>query len=304
MVIDIHCDVLLKLWEDRSKSFDDEDLHISYSKWVDSPVKVQCFAIFVPPEAEVDYFNASLEMIDLFHERVIKPYENIKWVQSKEDIEALQPHEKGAMLTLEGCHVIGDDIHKLRTLLRLGIKAVGLTWNNVNAVSAGTCVEAPEKGLTNFGKQVVEVLNEFKVFTDCSHLSPKGIDDVLEHADYPMLSHSNVKAVYDHARNISDDQLTQFFAKKAPVGLTFVPYFTADKDSVAIEDLIKHLDHLYHLGGEDSIAFGSDFDGISKTIKNLEHIGHYNNLIDQIKKRYSEEDVYKFSYDNFVRHLD
>ncbi|WP_017186089.1 dipeptidase [Alkalibacillus haloalkaliphilus] len=303
MVIDMHCDALLKLWEDRSKTFDDDDLHISYSKWVDSPVKVQCFAIFVPPEKEGDYFNAALEMVDLFHEKVVKPYDNIKWVQSKEDIESLKPHEKGAMLTLEGCHVIGEDLHKLRTLLRLGIKAVGLTWNNSNAVS-GTCVEKPEKGLTAFGKEVVEVLNEYKVYTDCSHLSPAGIDDVLKFASYPMFSHSNAKSIYAHDRNVSDEHLKQFFNKKAPVGLTFVPYFTAEGDEVTINDLVKHLDHLYELGGQDSIAFGSDFDGINKTIKQLEHIGDYDNLIQKVLERYSSEDVHKFSYDNFVRHLD
>ncbi len=297
----MHCDALLKLWQDPSKSFDDSDLHISYSKWKESPVKVQCFAIYVPPEIETNYFQAALEMIDLFHEKVINAYDDIKWVQTKEDIEELRPHEKGAMLTLEGCHVI-EDLTQLRTLLRLGVKAVGLTWNNVNAVS-GTCVEQPEQGLTDFGQAVVKVLNEFGVYTDCSHLSPAGIDDVLELADYPMLSHSNAKVVHDHPRNISDEQLIRFFEQKAPVGLTFVPYFLSDKESATIDDLMNHLDYMYELGGQDSIAFGSDFDGITKTVENLEHIADYQNLLNKLNEKYSKEEIMKFSYDNFVRKL-
>ncbi|MET3682208.1 membrane dipeptidase [Alkalibacillus flavidus] len=301
-MIDMHCDVLLKLWEDSSKTFEDDDLHISYNKWMESPVQVQYFAIFVPPEIDSDYFQATLDMVDLFHRKIIEPYSNIKWVQSKEDIEALKPHEKGAMLTLEGCHVIGEDLVKLRTLLRLGVKAVGLTWNTVNAVS-GTCVEQVDQGLTEFGKRVVETINEYDAFVDCSHLSPAGIDDVLKLAEKPMISHSNAKSVYHHDRNISDDHLKQFFAKKAPVGVTFVPYFT-QSDRATIDDLMAHVDHMYQLGGRDSIAFGSDFDGVTETIDHLHDITDVHHVITALKDRYELADVYRMTYDNAIRLLD
>ncbi|MDQ0159021.1 dipeptidase [Alkalibacillus salilacus] len=300
-MIDMHCDVLMKLWEEPHKSFSDDDLHISYNKWLNSPVQVQYFAIFVPPETSQDYFQSALEMIDLFHEKIIKPYPGIKWVQTKEEVEALSPHEKGAVLTLEGCHVIGEDLMKLRTLLRLGVRAVGLTWNNVNALS-GTCVEDEELGLTTLGKAAVKTINEYNAFVDCSHLSPAGIDDVLELADRPMISHSNAKAIYQHERNISDQQLKQFFEQKAPVGITFVPYFTA-KDGVNIEDLLNHINHMYELGGRDSISFGSDFDGMSETIQGLEDIEAVRNLYHKLAHHYSSDDVYRMRYDNAVRFL-
>lgn len=88
------------------------------------------------------------------------------------DLENLPEDKIGAMLTLEGIEPIGRDLDKLTQLLDGGVLSVGLTWNNANLAADGI-MEERGAGLTRFGKDIIHLLNERKVFTDVSHLSVK-----------------------------------------------------------------------------------------------------------------------------------
>lgn len=101
------------------------------------------------------------------------------------------------MLTLEGCEAIGESLTQLRTLLRLGVRSVGLTWNDANMVADGA-LEQRGGGLTRFGKEVVQLLNEQQCWTDVSHLSERAFWDVMELAHYPIASHSNAYTLCPH----------------------------------------------------------------------------------------------------------
>jgi membrane dipeptidase len=304
-LFDAHCDVLLKLWLNRSLSFhDDPSLHVTWSSLQQANGKVQCFAIYIPqnvyPESR---FTVALEMVDLFLEEVIGNFPNMKFVRSKSDISSLGPNEIGAMLTLEGCDAIGESLVKLKTLLRLGVSSVGLTWNHANSVADGAWEERGA-GLSNFGKQVVHVLNEEKCWVDVSHLSEKGFWDVIEMADYPIASHSNAYALCAHPRNLRDEQIWALIKKNSVIGITFVPSFVRqDKHPATITDVLRHLDYICSLGGSRHVGFGSDFDGIDETVIGLENFKCYENLINELQKHYSETDVQRFLFDNFYDRL-
>jgi len=304
MLIDAHCDVLYQLWKDPSISFKDSSkLHVTYEKWMKSNVKVQCFAIFVPDTVPNNLqFETALKMIDIFYEKILKPFSKIKLVTSKQDIENLKEDEKGAILTLEGCHPIGTDLMKLKTLIRLGVRSVGLTWNNPNAVADGVG-EPRGAGLTSFGKEVVETLNEYNVLTDVSHLSYQGFWDVMELADYPIASHSNSYKLCNHPRNLDDKQLKALIAKKAFIGITFVPTFLTESGNATIKDVIHHIEAIYKLGGEDSVGLGSDFDGTFDVVKGLEEYSKYNTLYHELRKRFSTTFVEKLAWKNFLQNM-
>ncbi len=138
MIIDCHCDALLKMWLHRVDFDNDIVLDVNFKKWMISPVKVQCFAIYVPEHIPSESkFIVALQMIDLFFEKIIEPYSHIHWIQKKSDIERLQANEKGAMLTLEGLDCVGSDLFKLRLLIKLGVKMIGMSWNNANLAVDG-----------------------------------------------------------------------------------------------------------------------------------------------------------------------
>ncbi|MGG1630639.1 dipeptidase [Rossellomorea sp. NRS-1567] len=305
MLFDAHCDVLMKLYlEPEKKAFQSKHtLHITYPQLVDSRSKIQLFAIYIPSSLKPGQrFQAALEMVNLFHNQILKPNPKLKFVTSKRDIEKLAHDEIGAMLTLEGIEAIEEDLTKLEILYRLGVRSTGLTWNWANAAADGA-LEPRGGGLTNFGHEVVSFLNENRMWTDVSHLCEKAFWDTIEIAEYPIASHSNAYSICPNPRNLKNGQIEALIKKDSVMGITFVPPFLNKKGTAEISDVIRHIEHVCSLGGEDHIGFGSDFDGISETVQGLSSFDQYNNLINTLQRYYSEKQVEKFLFENFVGRL-
>ncbi|MGM0846689.1 MAG: dipeptidase [Bacillota bacterium] len=305
MIFDAHCDVLLKLHHFREEvSFQSvDDLHITYPQLRQAGSKVQLFAIYLPSELKPGQrFQAALEMVEVFHKKILDTNTKIKMVRSKGDIARLKEDEIGAMLTLEGCEAIEEDLTKLYTLYQLGVRAVGLTWNWANAAADGA-LEPRAAGLTKFGRETVHFLNEHHMMTDVSHLCERSFWDTIEIAKYPIASHSNTFSLCAHPRNLKDDQIKALIEKRGVMGLTFVPQFLKQNGKANLSDILHHLDHVCSLGGENHVGFGSDFDGISQTVEGLSCFCEYENLTDALQKRYTESQVKKFLFDNFYEVL-
>ncbi|MBU9720058.1 MULTISPECIES: dipeptidase [Bacillaceae] len=303
-VFDLHCDALLKLWEDKSRSYTNHpSVETNFERLQQGKVRLQLFAIFIEPYFPSDIkFQIALEQIDLFHKKVIEQHPNMKKIVNWNDIHKLKDGEIGALLTLEGADAFGNDLTKLRTLYQLGVKSIGLTWNNANLTADGVG-EPRGGGLTELGFEVVHLNNEQMVWTDVSHLAEAGFWNVMNSAQYPIASHSNSKTICNHRRNLTDEQAQALFQKNGFIGLVFNPPFINGEEQATIDDLLKHVEHFCALGGKNHVSFGSDFDGISYHVKNLEHAGKYPNFINELLKRYSEADVRGFAYENVLKSI-
>lgn len=310
-IIDTHCDALYKLQIAKRNACQEGTLDYRSSEEIDTNFKrlqrgeviVQFYAIFIPPEVPSDeMWQHALEQIDLFHAEILAKNPEIKQIKNWKDLDTLKPGEIGAVLALEGADPIGNDLVKLRHLYRLGILSIGLTWNYANLCADG--IKEPRAGgLTLLGKEVVKQNNKHQVFTDVSHSTVQGFWDIVEYAEYPIATHSNTWSRCNHPRNLNDEQIKAMIKKDGLIQVVFHPPFTKEtEDHVSIKHLIQHIDHLCSLGGVKNIGFGSDFDGIVKKIINLEHAGKYQNLIDELLKYYSEEEVKGFAYQNFLNH--
>ncbi|MGE8205086.1 dipeptidase [Heyndrickxia sp. NPDC080065] len=302
-IIDLHCDALMKLADGKGKiSFaDSSDLDTNKTRLQKGDVKVQCFAIFIEPEIKSDQkFQAALDQIYYFKNEVLGKNHEMKQITSWNDFDHLKENEIGAMLTLEGVDAIGNDLQKLSILHELGVLSVGLTWNNANLAADGAG-EPRGAGLTTFGKEIVQFNNRHQILTDVSHLCEKAFWDVMDIADYPIASHSNAKELCNHVRNLTNQQARAMFDKGGLIHVVFNPPFIKESGKASISDLIKHIDHFCALGGVDQIGFGSDFDGISKKVLKLEDSSMYQNLVNELLKYYSEDQVRGFAYQNFLQ---
>ncbi len=115
-----------------------------------------------------------------------------------------------------------------------------------------------------------------------------------------IASHSNARAICSHRRNLMDDQIRALVDRKGLIGITFVPKFVCDDpDAATVDDLLRHIEHICSLGGEERIAFGSDFDGIEQKILGLEHIGNLVSLGEELLKRYPEHLVKRWTWTNW-----
>ncbi|MET3696843.1 dipeptidase [Bacillus oleivorans] len=303
-VIDLHCDALMKLYDSKGKLKygDSPELDTNKRRLQEGDVKVQAFAIFIDPWMKSEEkWQAALDQVHYFYTDVLGNNPEMKQIKAWEDFDHLKDGEIGAMLTLEGVDAIGNDMNKLSILYQLGVRSVGLTWNNANLAADGAG-ELRGAGLTTFGLEIVAFLNKHKMLTDVSHLSEKAFWDVIECAEYPIASHSNARVLCNHVRNLWDDQIKAMFAKNGLIHVVFCPPFINESGKATISDLIKHIDHLCSLGGVNQVGFGSDFDGITTYPENLEDSSMYQNLINELLKYYSEDQVKGFAYQNFLNH--
>lgn len=304
-IFDGHCDVLFKMWEKKDRTIfyqKHEELQASFERLRLGGVKVQTMAVFVPAELPKEQRHyAALEMIDILHHEVLDQHENVQLLTTAEQLKAIDKNDGilYILLSLEGADALQGDLTYLRTYYQLGMRSLGLTWNYRNEVADGVLERNPA-GLSTFGFALIEELNRLRIAIDTSHLAEKGFWDCVEVSKQPiMASHSNARALFDHPRNLNDEQIKAIFKTEGLIGINFVPYFYTADSKVKINDVLKHIDYLLSLGGEDYVGFGSDFDGISKTIQGLENATQWTHFAELLHRHYPDQVVQKLLFNNW-----
>jgi membrane dipeptidase len=165
-----------------------------------------------------------------------------------------------AVLAIENSIALEQSPYVLPQLYRLGVRTMTLTHSARSWAGDGCEVEGGG-GLTDFGRLVVEQMNELGMLIDVSHLNEKGFWDVLKYSRAPVIaSHSCCRALCDHPRNLHNEQLAALGEKGGVVGITFVPFFI-DDDEPGLEKLLDHIEHAVEHAGAACVGLGSDFDG-------------------------------------------
>ncbi len=305
-IIDLHCDVLYKL------SMREKPIHFaqatglqaSKDKLLSGGVIVQNFAIFIGEDIPYSKrFTEAMRQVELFQTNVIQPNPDMVHITDWKQFDGLKKDQIGAILSLEGCDAIGEDLYKLQVLLDAGVKLVGLTWNFENGVAYGA-EEPPEKGLKPFGKEVIKLLNDRDIIVDVSHLNEQGFWDVLPIAKHLIASHSNARALCDHPRNLTNQQAIALVKNGGHIHVVYYPPFIKeDAETAQIMDLVEHIKYLADLVGIENLGLGSDFDGISKTIHDLQSAAQTPNLITTLLQHFSTDQVEKIASDNFLRYI-
>src|SRR5699024_475603 len=139
-----------------------------------------------------------------------------------------------------------------------------------------------------------------------SHLSGRSFWDVLNCAFYVIVRHSNVRAICDYPRNLSDIQLHALLSKIGLINFTFYTLFISIDYVVRItmiEDLLRHIDYISSLAGKEYLGFCSDFDGIDLFVEDLAHAGEYEHLIDSLGLYYTDKEIRGFSSNNFLNFI-
>lgn len=174
-----------------------------------------------------------------------------------EEMEKAHKQRKAAaFLSIEDLSIMGKYVEKIR---EMGFRFAMLTWNYENEYACGAAADQA-KGLTARGKEMVKVLTDQGIVMDISHLSDQGVEDLFQLTDRPvMASHSDIREVWDAPRNLQKVHLKELISRKGIIGMNFFAPFVGEKPQIS--DLLKHMDAVLEMGGEDCLAIGSDFDG-------------------------------------------
>jgi membrane dipeptidase len=237
IVADTHNDVLLRAMEGEDISVETRVGHSDLVRLKKGGVDIEVFAVWVDPIAfEKKPFKRAKDMIDTLYSIARRNSDKIAVVRNSAEIEkAIAEGKICAVIGVEGGHAIENSIEKLEELYKLGVRYLGLTWNNSTdwASSAFDETTNPDKvkvtGLSEFGKKVVEKMNELGMIVDVSHLGEKAFWDVVKVTKKPIIaSHSSVYKLCPHYRNLKDEQIK---AIAQTGGVVFVNFYAEYIDS-------------------------------------------------------------------------
>lgn len=311
IICDLHCDTLLRLAKGQSLAEDSEKGHLDLPKLKRGGINVQVFACWISPKyLSHQANNKLLKLIDLFYQEIDKNSNEISLATGLEEIQRITTSGKiAAILAIEGGHSLAleGNLANLRNFYRLGVRILTLTWNNSNEIGTAAADKRIRKfGLTPFGQEVIREMNRLGMIIDLSHVSEKTFWNVMKITRKPVIaSHSCVKALNEHFRNLSDKQICALAKSGGLIGINFCPGFLSrNRRPSDVESVVEQIDYIKNLVGIDYVAIGSDFDGISKVPRELEDASKIPNLIKTLQKRkYAEEEINKVLAENFLRVL-
>ena len=302
-LFDLHCDTLYRAFFENGGLFNN-DFHISFDRIDSIEPYIQCMAIWVPDEFRnknaIQLFeNCRKKLNDELKDT------NIKIIYSQDDIIEIESKKgKGVVLTVEGGAVLGGKLENVDHLAKCGVKIMTLTWNGNCELGDGIGVEGA-KGLTDFGKSVVAKMEQNGIIVDVSQSSVPMFYDVAELSTRPFCAtHSNSKQICPHRRNLTDEQFAIIKDKGGIVGLNLSRGFLReDEDKACMLDVLRHAEHFLSLGGEKTLAIGTDFDGTDIPI-DMTGIESMNKLYELfLKHNYNEkllEDIFFNNARNFL----
>lgn len=287
-LFDLHCDTLLELYKN-NEDIRENNLHISLNKAKKFSPYIQVCAI---------WSDASLSNDEAF-----KNYINVRSYALNTGISfttgASKLKQNAFILSVEDARLLNGDISRVSSLYNDGVRLLTLNWQGTSII--GGAWDTSE-GLTAFGKDVVKSCLELGIITDISHSSIKSSEEIYEICfsyNKPLIaSHSNSFSICNHKRNLSDELFKKILLSKGLVGFSLAKEHISYKNIVSSDDILEHIYHYLSLGGENVIALGCDFDGVSSLPCDINSINELDALYSKIVNAFGENIAKKIFFYN------
>lgn len=259
-LFDLHCDSIVNFRELNSDFLCDQT-QFSLREHDRFQRMCQTMAIFIPDsirgEEAFDYFNVHCAYLKELEK---KQSDLIELAYTAEDLERITGLGKCVLLlAIESGAALAGRIEHVDYFAKCGVKMMTLVWNGENELGSG---HRTQHGLSTFGKQVVTRMEEKRIIVDVSHLNDPGFEEVCEIAKRPFIAtHSNLRTVSGHKRNLTEKQFKEIVKRGGLVGINLHEPFLTDDGPGNIDMVYRHIAGMLDFGGEHVIACGSDFDG-------------------------------------------
>ncbi|WP_234998060.1 membrane dipeptidase [Parabacteroides sp. Marseille-P3160] len=224
-----------------------------------------------------------------------------------EDLARLKEEGKKAVfIGIENGYGIGKTIGNLKKFRDKGVDYMTLCHTRNNDICDSSSDSIPEwGGLSPFGRKVVREMNRLGMIIDLSHAHENTFWAVLKASKMPVVvTHSSVRALCDHDRNLTDRQMTALAEKGGVMQLCPVDEFISENIKEAnLDQFMDHLDYAVKLMGIDHVGIGSDFDGGGGLIGLRGANDMVNITVKLIERGYNKEEIAKIWGGNFLRVL-
>lgn len=238
----------------------EEQLRLSDRAWremVETGVTVVRDTVMPVGNVE-DPWAAYQKDVALKHNLILANPERLLLVRSAADIlKAKREKKLAVLLGTQDTYMVGPQLDRLGQMKKDGVLTVQLTYNNRNLAGDGA-LEPANAGLSKLGRATIERIEAEKLVLDLSHGGARTMAEAVAHAKRPpVISHTGARALADHVRNTSDETIKAVADKGGVVGVYFMPFLTLDSRPKS-EDLLRHVEHVANVAGEDHVGIGTD----------------------------------------------
>ena len=312
-IVDLHADLPHEVIKQRETGQHQVLEHRFLNLFRTGSVSTVIAPIWLTQENKPNGLKRGLQIADALLED-IKESEAFRLVTNhKELLDSERKRKIGLVLGCEGGEIIEDDLNLLHIYYRLGLRVFGFMWNQRNLLADGWDHVSDDRGLSDFGKQVVEELNRMKVVIDLAHMAPKGWWGVMDAAKHPLIvSHTSTRGPPDPSeRAMTDDQLKAVASNGGIIGIIAIYSQRVIRSIPDLKAYCDHIEYVAKVAGPEHVGLGPDFgyylagaiaNDDSQLVKDLEDHSKLPGILNELSRRgMSEKEIRMIARDNFVR---
>ena len=313
IILDSHCDTPMFFTDNSRENITmfgtrSDKVLVNLPKMTEGRLDASIMVAYIPQgertQEAYEYVATKTDRLLTQIEEIVRANgDRVGHAETEEDILMLKAQGKKAILRgIENGYAIGKDIGLLEYFKKRGIVYMTLCHNGDNDICDSARGNNEHGGLSPFGKEVVEQMNRLGILVDLSHASEKSFYDALEVSKVPIVcSHSSARALCDHPRNLTDDQMKALAKADGVAQTTVYNGFLRKEGQATIIDAVEHLCHAAKIMGVEHVGLGTDFDGdggvpgladASEIINFTRHL---------LRRQFSEQDIRLIMGGNFLR---
>lgn len=308
LTLDTHCDTPMKF--DQQIRFDCRaprilvDLHKMNEGGLDATIMVAYLRQMERDKASLEAAYAKAErLLTEIETMVATNADSVAIAYTPEDLYRLKREgRKALMLGIENGYAIGDDITRIEHFRRRGVVYMTLCHNGDNDLCDSAKGNAEHGGLSELGRAAIREMNRVGMMIDLSHAAESSFYQAIEESRTPIVcSHSSARALCDHPRNLTDDQLRTLAASGGVVQTCLYDGFLRKEGGATIDDAVRHIVHMVNIAGIDHVGIGTDFDGDGGIIGCADASEVINLTRRLAAEGFTEADIEKLWGGNFLR---
>ncbi len=279
--------------------------HVDLPQLDDINAGAQFFSVATAPFRFSGLYRLANQQIDQLDAARKKYSDRLMLAHDVGDVmRARAQHKVAAFLSLEGAHFLEGSVNNLHRLARRGLKSFGLVHFTPNAAASPNygLWANNDSDLTDFGRRLVHDCGRLGVIVDLAHANLRCFLHTCAITNKPaIVSHTGVCGAYRHRRNINDEQIRAIADTGGVIGIMYEPRYLGGKDVFAV---MRHLQHVINVVGDEYVALGSDFDGMITPVRGLERMARLPNLTDaMIQAGWSKQRIGRILCQNVMRVL-
>ncbi len=313
--LDTHCDTPMFFPQDVDFGRRDEKILVDLPKMTEGRLDATIMVCYLPQPKQGETFqqNVSFDVsgpkayADLIFDKIGQIVEKnanaVALARTPDELwQNKRAGKKSIMLGIENGLALEGDLQNIRHFHERGIVYITLCHNGDNDICDSARGSQTHNGVSAFGEKVIREMNRLGIMVDLSHAHEKSFYDALDISETPIVcSHSSARALCDHPRNLTDDQMRALARKGGVCQITLYHGFLLKEGEATILDAMRHLDHAIQVMGIDHVGLGTDFDG-DGGIRGLADASELTLFTRQLlARRYSEQDIQKIWGGNFLR---